>query len=613
MFASMPIGRKIAAAFCAVILTVLVMMTVLWTILGRIEATSGVSARGQDAITQTLRVEIGILRQNSQMRGFLVTGEESYLKQYHEGREQADTAAAALRALYADVPAARARVDDSLARAADWRRDVGDPMIAHARIDRLAAQDALRAVGKTVTVTPVLAPLRALRDEEAANGLAARDARIAALTTGKIALALGGLVMCAVAGFASVLLARALARPVVRLTGIMDTLAKGDHGLTVPDTDRGDELGRMSRAVLVFRDAAAAKAQADAEQQHVMTEVGAALTKLADSDLRVTLSGFPASYAALERDFNTAVGRLSSALGTVRGSAGGIATSTAEMHAATDDLAQRAEQQAASLAESAAAVTEIASSVRGTADQAQAAIGVVDRATADVRRSEEIVGRTMTAIGDIERSSNEIAEIIALIDGLSFQTNLLALNAGVEAARAGDAGKGFAVVASEVRALAERSANAARDINARITNTVQRVRSGVQLAQETDASLRAITTGIGEIARFVAVIADGAGAQAASIGQVNVAIGEMDGATQANAAMVEQVTAACRLLTSETVTLEGQVNRFHVAEEAVAAIAPERPVATRPAAARPRPRAMPAVRGNLALKAEVAEDDWSSF
>ncbi|MDR6788247.1 methyl-accepting chemotaxis protein [Sphingomonas sp. BE138] len=605
MFKSLPIAKKIAAAFCAVIVAVLVMMAALWLLLSRIEATSAVSVRGQEVVTQTQRIEIGLLRLNSQMRGFLLTGDDSYLKQYRDGQEQSDTAAAALRTLLADTPDARAKVEESVARAAEWRRVVGDPMIALARTDRVAAQEQLRAVAKKVTMTPVLAPLRTLQAEETERGLAARIERVDALWTGKVALLLGGLVMCGVAVAVSMLLSRALARPVVRLTGVMDTLAQGDHGLAVPDTDRADELGSMSRAVLVFRDAAAAKAQADAEQQQVMTEVGAALTRLADSDLRVTLRGFPASYAALERDFNTAVARLATAMGTVRGSASGIATSTAEMHAATDDLAQRAEQQAASLAESAAAVTEIASSVRATADQARAAIGVVDRATGDVRHSEEIVRRTMSAISDIERSSNEIAEIIALIDGLSFQTNLLALNAGVEAARAGDAGKGFAVVASEVRALAERSADAARDINARITTTVQRVRSGVQLAQETDASLRAITTGIGEIASFVAKIADSAESQASSIGQVNVAIGEMDSATQANAAMVEEVTAACRLLTTETGTLEGQVNRFRVAgQHEVASPAP-------PAQRRTAPRPVPQVRGNLALKG--GSGDWDAF
>ncbi|KTT74173.1 methyl-accepting chemotaxis protein [Sphingomonas endophytica] len=603
----MPISRKIVAAFCAVILAVLVMMTALWIILSRIETTSAISVRGQEVQAQALQIEIGMLRQNSQMRGFLITGDEAYLKQYGEGLAQQDAGARQLRTLLAGQPAALAKVNESLERAAEWRRMVGEPMIALARADRPRAQDTLRAVSKKVTMTPVLAPLRALREEQGVASAAARDARVAALLIGKIALALGGLVMCGVAVLVSMLLTRALARPVVRLTGVMDTLAKGDHSVDVPDTERADELGSMSRAVLVFRDAAAAKARADAEQQQVMAEVGDALSTLAEADLRVELRGFPPSYAALEGDFNTAVGRLATALGTVRGSARGIATSTAEMHSATDDLAQRAEQQAASLAESAAAVGEIAQSVRGTADQAKAAITVVDRATADVRNSEGIVRRTMAAIGDIERSSNEIAEIIALIDGLSFQTNLLALNAGVEAARAGDAGKGFAVVASEVRALAERSADAARDINERITTTVQRVRSGVQLAQETDASLRAITTGIGEIATFVAAIAESAGEQAASIGQVNIAIGEMDSATQANAAMVEEVTAACRLLTTETVTLEGQVNRFQVGEERAAPVARVAPVRRSARAA-----SAPASRGNLALKVE-AQEDWSAF
>ncbi|WP_341207970.1 methyl-accepting chemotaxis protein [uncultured Sphingomonas sp.] len=604
MLNSLPIGKKIAAAFCAVILAVLVMMTVLWMLLSRIEATSDVSARGQEVVAQSLQIEIGMLRQNSQMRGFLVTGDEGYLKQYREGQAQVTDGTAKLHTLFANQPAQRAKVDESLARAADWRQQVADPMIALARTDRMAAQERLRAVSKKVTLVPVLAPLRELRDEETARGEEASAARTSALLTGKIALALGGLAMIGIAVLVSMLLSRALARPVVRLTGVMDTLARGDHGLSVPDTDRADELGSMSRAVLVFRDAAAAKAQADAEQQQVMTDVGGALARLAEADLCATLRGFPPSYAALERDFNTAVARLAAALGTVRGSAGGIATSTAEMHAATDDLAQRAEQQAASLAESAAAVTEIASSVRATADEAKAAIGVVDRATADVRHSEEIVRRTMTAINDIERSSNEIAEIIALIDGLSFQTNLLALNAGVEAARAGDAGKGFAVVASEVRALAERSADAARDINARITNTVQRVRSGVELAQETDASLRAITSGIDEIATFVTKIADSAASQAASIGQVNVAIGEMDSATQANAAMVEEVTAACRLLTTETVTLESQVNRFRVGD--VAEASPP------PAAVRRPLRSAATGRATAAMKT-VAQEDWSAF
>ncbi|MBY0303053.1 MULTISPECIES: methyl-accepting chemotaxis protein [Sphingomonas] len=608
MLTSLPISRKLAGAFGIIIAVVLAMMLVLWSVLGRIEGTSTSSVRGQDVLAQTLEMEIAILRQNSQMRGFLITGDESYLTQYREAIAQGAAAVAKLNGLLADTPADLAKVAQSQRKSTQWRERFGDRLIAMSRVDRMAAQAQLREVSKQATVLPVLAPLRALRKQELEQGEIARADREAALAGGKIALLLGALVMIGGAMAVSIVLTRLLARPIVRLTGVMDTLAKGDNGVEVPDTDRGDEIGSMSRAVAVFRAAAIAKAAADAEQQAVVAEVGQALSRLADSDLRVEIRNFPSAYTSLERDFNTAVSRLSAALSTVRGSAGGIATSTAEMHAATNDLAQRAEQQAASLAESAAAVAEIASSVRGTADQAQTASGAVRRTTDNVRKSEDIVRRTVTAIADIERSSNEIAEIIALIDGLSFQTNLLALNAGVEAARAGDAGKGFAVVASEVRALAERSANAARDINARITTTVDRVRSGVQLAQETDQSLRAITTGIDEIADVVTIIADSAESQAASIGQVNIAIGEMDSATQANAAMVEEVTAACRLLTDETVTLEQQVNRFQT-RDSVPAITRQRAAAVRTVApARPRAAAARTSR-NLAVK----DDDWNEF
>ena len=412
------------------------------------------------------------------------------------------------------------------------------------------------------------------------------------------------------------LLARALGRPIVRLTGIMDELSRGRNDITVPDAERGDELGSMSRAVVVFRDAAVAKARADAEQNDVIGRIGGALGQLADSDLTTRLSGFPPSYAAIERDFNTAVSRLSGSLAAVRVNASGITSGVVEMNEAADDLARRAEQQAASIEETSAAMNEIAQSVTAAATKAQSAEGIVRKASSDVANSEAIVRKTVSAIGDIERSSNEIAEIIAVIDGLSFQTNLLALNAGVEAARAGDAGKGFAVVASEVRALAERSAEAARDISARITTTVERVRSGVELANKTDESLRLIATGMQNISGLVESIAGGASEQATSIQQVNLAINDMDGVTQANAAMVEEVTAAVRALSAETRALEQQVNRFRVDDTGMA---PTAPIVSMRRAAPPVPAPAPApmrrapspVQGNLAMKQD--EDDWSSF
>ncbi len=217
-------------------------------------------------------------------------------------------------------------------------------------------------------------------------------------------------------------------------------------------------------------------------------------------------------------------------------------------------------------------------------------------------------------MGGIERASNEISEIISVIDGIAFQTNLLALNAGVEAARAGDAGKGFAVVASEVRALAQRSADAAKDVKTKITASTEQVEAGVQLVSETGAALNRIIGRIGEISALVGEIAKAAESQATGLQQVNTAVGEMDGVTQQNAAMVEEATAAARSLSAEADELGRQVARFRVGSERPA------PASTNTVhdlqrhaaeAGRRIARAVPPRgRGSVAV---AASDDWSEF
>ncbi len=612
MLSSLPIPKKIGLAFAAVILSVSVMSGILWWAFSRIESTTAVSVKAQDVYSLTLEMEGGVQRENSQMRGFLITLDEAYLKQYFESRETETNAAAKLSALLADEPEARALVAKSHENMQDWRRTIGDPLIARSRTDRDGAQDWLRANSAKVRVTSVLQALRDVRAQTRDRMVVIRAARMTAVRMGQWSLIVGGVMLVGVAAAMAMLLSRSLGRPIVRLTEVMEELARGRNNIAIPDVDRGDELGGMSRAVVVFRDTAVAKEKADAEQDQVVAHIGAALGQLADSDLTAKLSGFPASYGAIERDFNMAVSRLSTALSGVRVNAAGIASGTVEMHEAADDLARRAEQQAASIEETSAAMSEIAQSVTAAAAKAQSAETIVRKATADVANSEDIVRRTVSAIGDIERSSNEIAEIIAVIDGLAFQTNLLALNAGVEAARAGDAGKGFAVVASEVRALAERSAEAARNISARITTTVERVRSGVDLAGKTDESLRLIATGMKEIAGLVGAIAGSAAEQATSIQQVNLAVSDMDGVTQSNAAMIEEVTAAVRTLSSETRSLEEQINRFRVDGAVPVPLAPVAAIHRAPAqAAAPARRAPGTVRRNLAVKQD--EDDWSSF
>ncbi|WP_312488903.1 methyl-accepting chemotaxis protein [Sphingomonas sp.] len=613
MLSSLPIPKKIGFAFALVLVSALAMMAVLWWALARIDSTTIANGRAQEIYAASLEMEGGVQRENSQMRGFLITTDEAYLKQYFESRKAETEAAAKLDSLLSDDPQAQAAVAASHARMNEWRRTVGDPMIELARSDRFAAQAWVRANAAKVRVTVILQPLRDLRARTVAGMNASRALRKTAVALGKWSLGIGGIAVLGIALAMSILLARILGRPIVALTGVMDALARGRNDVDVPDAERGDELGSMSRAVVVFRDAAVAKAKADAEQQQVVERIGDALGQLANSDLTPKLSGFPASYAAIERDFNGAVSRLSAALAAVRTNATGIASGAVEMNQAADDLARRAEQQAASIEETSAAMSEIAQSVTAAATKAKSAESIVRKASGDVTTSEDVVRRTVAAIGDIERSSNEIAEIIAVIDGLSFQTNLLALNAGVEAARAGDAGKGFAVVASEVRALAERSAEAARDISARITTTVERVRSGVELANRTDESLRLIATGMQEISGLITAIAGDASEQATGIHQVNLAITDMDGVTQANAAMVEEVTAAVRALSAETRSLEDQIGRFRIdgthAGHATPAVASPRAASVSSPA--PMRRAAPMSQGNLALKHD--EDDWSSF
>jgi methyl-accepting chemotaxis protein len=275
---------------------------------------------------------------------------------------------------------------------------------------------------------------------------------------------------------------------------------------------------------------------------------------------------FPPSFAELKNDFNAAMDSLCAAIGSVSHTSGVIRNGTNEIRAASDDLSRRTEQQAASLEESAAAIGEITDTVRRSAEDAGRASSLVAQARQEADESDDVVQRTIGAMRGIEHTSGEIAEIIGVIDGIAFQTNLLALNAGVEAARAGDAGKGFAVVASEVRALALRSAEAAKDVKLRITASSQQVGTGSKLVVETGQALQRISGRINEISGLMTGMAVTAKQQASSLEQINIAIGEMDGVTQQNAAMVEEATASARQLASEAGRLSDQVARFDVGD-----------------------------------------------
>jgi methyl-accepting chemotaxis protein len=445
-------------------------------------------------------------------------------------------------------------------------------------------------------------------------------------------------------------------QPVKTLQGTMDRLAAGDYSPEIPGRARGDEIGAMARTVEVFKQsgiekgrmetlAASARSQADAEraraeaeraaaaaaQAAVVDQLAAGLARLSDGDLVYRLSTqFSAEYEQLRRDFNVAVEKLQDTMKAIAGNTQGVRAGAGEITQASDDLSRRTEQQAASLEQTAAALDEITATVQRTAAAAREASELAATAKTDAEHSGEVVRKTVGAMSGIETSSKQIGNIIGVIDEIAFQTNLLALNAGVEAARAGDAGRGFAVVATEVRSLAQRSADAAKEIKALISASARQVDAGVGLVGETGKALTRIADQVAKLNTLIGEIAASAQEQATGLGEVNTAVNQMDQVTQQNAAMVEQATAASHSLATEAEELARLVGQFEIGGGMSAPATPRAAVSATPRnAARPRlpapePRALTAAALSPALAPRRAkagaganalsqQDDWDEF
>ncbi len=275
---------------------------------------------------------------------------------------------------------------------------------------------------------------------------------------------------------------------------------------------------------------------------------------------------YEGTFDLLKNSSNETARQLMSIVGQVNQSAAEVATASAELSTGSDDLSRRTEAQASSLEETAASMEELAVTVKQNSENAEDANKLAEQSREMANDGGEIAKQAVEAMSVIENSSQQVSDIIGVIDDLAFQTNLLALNAAVEAARAGEAGKGFAVVAEEVRTLAQRSAQASNEIKSLITSSNTQVKNGVELVNKAGASLSEIRGSIAQVAEIVAEIASASSEQAQGIDEVNVAIAEMDDMTQQNSSLVEQSTASARVLEGQATEMQRLMSFFKVGE-----------------------------------------------
>ena len=366
------------------------------------------------------------------------------------------------------------------------------------------------------------------------------------------------------------LFSRSITKPATQLEQNLRNLVAEDFEFEISGLKRGDEFGKSAAALSDLRTSLVAARELDVsmrrkslEQQEVVEKLTAALLELSDGNLAYKLKEpFAQEFEPLRENFNSSLDTLNELIVQVIESCKSISMQSGEISKSADNLSNRTENQAATLEETAAALDQLTAGVKQAAKSASEVEGIVDEARGSAQTGKAIVDDAVSAMEEIEESSNQISEIIAVIDDIAFQTNLLALNAGVEAGRAGDAGKGFAVVASEVGSLAQRSSDAAKAIKKLISNSARQVSKGVKNVSDAGEAITTIVERVSHISELMRETASSASEQSHSLDEINIGVNQLDQVTQENAAMVELSTEASHEMRSKSESLTETVSQF---------------------------------------------------
>ena len=580
MLKSLPIPKKLAFAFLAVMTAALITLAFIYAASMRVSSLSRANEEVDAQQALSSKVENSLLTAVANFRGYVISHNPADAAAFRSNMGNFHAAVEKLEPML-DDPADAELLRNTAAEASRWEREDVSPVLeTMTASERSEVERMLEKAKNSHAVEKLVSGAEALRKEKYQAVQESMEQMHTAAVAEEWAVVIGAIFMILTAFGLWRMLCMLLGRPVVKLTDVMRTLAGGNNDVEVPSVDRQDELGAMAKAVLVFRDTAKskeaadrAKAKADAEQQMVVDTLKDRLGRIAQGDLTAGIDDeFPTGYGEVKQNFNQALTSLRNLIGTVINSTGTIRCSSGEVADASEDLARRTETNAASLEQTSAALSQMNERVKATAMAAGDTAKSASEALTAVENGRGVTDGAVNAMARVAEQAKGIDDVIEGLDKIAFQTRVLAMNAAVEAGRAGEAGQGFAVVADLVSALAMRAEEEASRAREQLSATREEIGSAVEAVEHVNSALQSISAGVGNVHKLVASIADDNQAQADAVNEISQVIIQMGQSTQQNAAMVEESSAASRTLAGEVATLAQQTSKFQITAANISAM-----------------------------------------